>query len=562
MFHNDVLFGCLPLLMEKINKLFDEVKDIDECYEKYRAYTLQTARMETEVRNIEEEVERIDLEGLKTEIKKTEEEYQKSFADIDRLALNNLECYSLSDMRTVLSRVDELDVLKAKTLAFFESLFYTASLGYEDAKRVLNLELVRKISKNTYNSKIIVFTVSKEAEELFGLLVEHPEIQRECYDLFKSRFSEDIQGVLPNELRLYQDEASLYFVFQSMSMSNWLDEFHREKDIDFLGLENFSHYKTLSHIVFKALRENLKAGVIKRSLSDEEVEENNAFFNGTDFYINSIPEWKLDVVMKEIIDMTRKQKNTEIEKVENGSEKIPPNISMDYKRFLSCFELLRRSKSKRYEKGARVVDRAILKLFDHKRYDVSVYNYFLAFADITHFMKICPGYTFATELYKRKENLFFEAVRESSRVKLGLEEPLMMLKLYFKEKHLDFIENLNLFVPMINQEFFEIQFFEFINEEVIEKIQGFKASKRYGNSDIASLIDYILDLSFHISAGAIKNLDRIKAYRMVLSMNKDEFLDYYANGKLQMPHSEILSLCCAAFRNPEDRDFLLNRISK
>ena len=46
---------------------------------------------------------------------------------------------------------------------------------------------------------------------------------------------------------------------------------------------------------------------------------------------------------------------------------------------------------------------------------------------------------------------------------MDIEEPLMMLKLYFKEKHLSFVENLRLFVPKISQEFFEIQFFELVN---------------------------------------------------------------------------------------------------
>ena len=77
---------------------------------------------------------------------------------------------------------------------------------------------------------------------------------------------------------------------------------------------------------------------------------------------------------------------------------------------------------------------------------------------------------------------------------MDIEEPLMMLKLCFKEKHVSFVENLRLFVPKINQEFFEIQFFELVNEGLMEKILGFRANMTCSTSDIVSLIDYIQSL--------------------------------------------------------------------
>lgn len=79
-------------------------------------------------------------------------------------------------------------------------------------------------------------------------------------------------------------------------------------------------------------------------------------------------------------------------------------------------------------------------------------------------------------------------------MRMDIEEPLMMLKLYFKEKHVSFVENLRLFVPKISQEFFEIQFFELVNEGLMEKILGFRANMTCSTSDIVSLIDYIRSL--------------------------------------------------------------------
>lgn len=546
--------------MERINKLFDEVRDIDRCWEEYKTYKSRISGLELEINDMDGELQGMDLRGLENEIRRVEDEYQKSFADIDRLALNMLECHKVSDMKMVVDKITDVDVIRSKALNFLGTLFYTTGLSRKDGEAVLGPGHGIG-TPDTASSQFVIFGVRKETEDLFGTLEKYPEIQRECYEQLRSALHEDIQGVLPSEVGLYQDEASLYLVFQNTRVRDLMDGFHKKK-ITHLGLESLPKYRIVSHVVLKELRENVKTSVVERGLSDEQVEENNRFFDGTDFYIHSVSEWKLDVVMREMIEMTRRRKQMDVEEVADASERMPPHVSTDYRRFLRCFEVFRTSKSRRHEKGARVVERAVLKLFDNRRYDPSVYNSFVEFADITHFLRTHPEYIQAQELSRRKEELFFEIARESSRMKLELDEPLMMLKLYVKEKHLEFTENLRQFVPRMNREFFEIQFFELMNEGLMERIAGTRTLKGSVISDLVSLIDYILDLSFHIAPGVIKNQDKLRSYRMVLGSNRNEVLEHYDRGKLSMSREELVSLCQLVFRNPEDRSLVLDRIGR
>lgn len=532
--------------MERINKLFDEIRDVEEHCDRYKAHKSEIAALETEISELQRELREIETKDLRNQIRRVEEEYQRSLADIDTFALNTLECHKISDLKMVLSRIKETEVVKTKSLKFLRSLFYVTGLSNDDVRSIVNLDY-----EICVDGRFAVFVIDKAVEEVFSLLAEYPEVQRGCYDLLISSFCEDTRGILPDEMRLYHDDASLCFIFQTQDAKDMVDGFHK-RNIRLLGMEKLSGYRIISHVVFKTLRENLRTEVVRRGLSDERIEENNVFFDKSDFYIHNITEWKVDTVMKEIIDMTRKMKDTRIEEVQDRSDKTPSNVSADYKKWLMCFEMFQKSKSRRYEKGMKVIDRAILKLLDRKRYEPSIYNCFVAFADIAHFLRAYPECGVGHELSRRKEELFFEIVREASRIRMDIGEPLMMLKLYFKEKHVDFVENLKLFIPRINQKFFEIQFFELLNEGLMDKILRFGMSKTHSASDFVSLIDYILDLCFHLPGEAIRSLDKLRSYRLVLSRGGHGLAESYSRGEIHIPYDEFVSLCSSIPKDPRD----------
>ncbi|AFN84016.1 hypothetical protein EROM_110340 [Encephalitozoon romaleae SJ-2008] len=537
--------------MEGIDNLFNEIRDAGEFYARYKSFLDKKAGLEKELDRIEEEIKRVDSMSLEREIKKTTNEYQGVLENIERLSLNSKECKTIEDLEVVFSKVSDTDVLMKKSLEFLK---HSAILKCIDPA----CEEVAKEQESENGDGLIRFEISKDIENLFQLSAKYTKIQERCYLSFRLIICESIQGAIPADIKVFQDDRSLFFVHKD---NDGEPSFHMLEEKVVVDLKEISRYKMMSHAIFGVLRDNLRKKVVEKNLTDEEVERNNLFFKDTEFYIHNVPEWKLDIVMKEIIEVTKGPRSMEAVETFETSDRMPKSVSASYKRFQGCFEMFRRLRSKRHEKGVKVINRAITKLFDPKRHEPSVYSYFLEFADITHFLRTYPGHPLTDELSKRKEELFFDVVKESSRVNVELVEPLVTLKLYFKEKHVEFSENMRLFVPVINRNLFEIQFFEMLDEGLMERIRGLKIAKRSTVENIILLIDYIFDLSFHLPTEAIGNQEKLRSYKQVLSLDRERLIKEYRDGKLCISDEEFVSLCSLAFREPEDKIFLLSKMS-
>ncbi|KAG5858667.1 hypothetical protein KMI_12g18300 [Encephalitozoon hellem] len=537
--------------MERIDSLFSEIRDVDECYARYQSFRDEKNKLEKELGRIEEEIKRVDSVSLEREIKKTTNEYQSVLEDIEVLSLNSKECRTIEDLEMVFSKILDMDVLLKKSLEFLK---HSATIRYLDQESEGKI----KGQEDEHESRFAWFEISKDVEMLFELSAKYARIQERCYLSFKLMVCENIQDLIPVDIKIFQDDRSLFFASERNR-----DELSAcilgEKAV--VDLKEILEYKMMSHAIFEVLRDNLRKRVVEKGLSDEEVERNNLFFKDTEFYVHNVPEWKLDVVMKEIIEMTKGPRSMDAVEIFEASDRMPRSVSASYKRFQGCFEVFRKLKSKRHEKGAKVINRAITKLFDPKRHEPSVYSYFVEFADITHFLRTYPGHPLTDELSKRKEELFFDIVKESSRVNVDLSEPLVTLKLYFKEKHVEFVDNMRLFVPLINRSLFEIQFFEILDEGLMERILGLRMAKKSTIKNIVLLIDYVLDLSFHLPMEAIGNKEKLRSYKQVLSLDKESLVKDYRNGKLCISDEEFVSLCSLAFRDLEDKAFLLGKTS-
>lgn len=534
--------------MEKIDKLFDEVRDAEECHSRWVSLKDEKAELEKEVRRLEAEARKVEAMNLEKEIEQAKEDYRCVLEDVERVSLSSMECGGIGDLEVVFSKIKDKDVLLEKSLGLLKRSVAvgTMSLGGPEAPRG---------SADGCSEDLVVLRMSKDVERILELGEGSPEMQKRCYDSFRSEFRETAFGVVPRDLRVFQDGRSVFLVFRGRG--GGLPPHGMGEDAVETGLEDLLKYKMVGHAVFEVLRDNLRMGVLERGLSDEEVEESNVLLKNTEFHIRNVPEWRLDVVMKEIIDMTKGPRSMEVEEC-GGDDRMPRAVSGSYKRFLGCFAVFGTLRSKRREKGEKVVNRAIGKLLDPKRYEPSVYSHFVGFADITHFLRAYPEHALGDELSRRKEELFFDAVRESAQVNVDLGEPLVTLKLYFKQKHVDFVENLELFVPRTNRNLFEIQFFEMVDDGLMERVQGLRAPRSSTVQNVVSLIDYVLDLAFHLPAGAIRNQDRLRSYRQILSLERNDVVRSYRSGKLVVSQEEFVILCSLAFRDPEDRRLLLD----
>jgi hypothetical protein len=532
--------------MERIAELYDGVKDVEEYHRQMEDKALEIAKLQSEVERLVHELEMLRNHRISDEIEVAEEEYEACLREIDRMTLHTAECHNMDELRRAFSRIPEPEVLLTKSTSLLRTLFYPSCVARESAQEALG-------AYGYGSSEVVVLKINREAEELLEFLMKHPEIFRKSYDVLKAELSEEMDGVIPVEVQTYEDEMAIYLVFQSKKERDALNEIQL-RELRKVG--RLSSHKMISHIVADVLKDNLRSELIRRELSDEDVEKNNERLDGTDLFIANTKEWRLDVIMKAIIDQTRKPKDVTVQESATRADNLPPKLSVDYLEFLRALNLFKGVQSKRMEKARRVVERAAAKAFDKRRCEASVHNYFVQFADISHLLRTCPEYSSMEELVRAKEDLFHLIVRGSSRIRIGLDEPLMMLKLYLKEQHFDFMENVTSFVPKVNQILFEAQFFELLIEEFCSKLLGLRRLSKGLRTSLGLAAGYMLDLSFHLPSGALKGKERLLEIRMLLESNVNEILDSYRSGKLHMEWNELMKFCAVILGDPKDVDYL------
>jgi hypothetical protein len=542
--------------MERISKLYDKVKDVEDCHRQMEDKMLAVARIQSEVERLTHELEVLENHRISEEIEAVEEEYEGCLREIDTLTFYSSECQNLDELRRMFSRVPEPEVLSAKSLSFLKTLLYPSYVSCDSVKDVL------KPGNQFYRhgaNEVVILKINKEIEELLRFLATYPGVSRESYDALKTSLSEELDGAIPAELLMYEDAESICLVFQSRSRKDVSGEvqLHGLRRVERAGV-----FSLTSHALSDVLRSNLRLGLMERGLSSEDIERNNEWFDGTDFYIADAREWRLDVIMKAIIDQTRKPKDMHVQKASSVEDNMPAGLSVDYLRLAGALDLLGTAESRRVEKARMVVKRAVVKMFGRHRYEASIHNHFVQFADLSHFLKTHPEYSSVEELARSKEDLFYRIVKESSRIRVSLREPVMVLKLYFKELHFDFMENVALFVPRVNQILFEAQMFELLIEEFSGELLGLKRLSGELRSNLGAVAEYILDLSFHLPSGAVMHKKKLAEIKILLESSINEVLDLYKGGRLQMSWEDLVALCTVVFEDPKDVGYLIKRAGK
>lgn len=545
--------------MENINKLYDEIKTVNDLQREYAKTSKDIIETQNELESLVKELNKIDLDQLHNKIVATEEEYYVCLRELDKLSAYTTECYKLQELQNAFTKIENMEILKQKSISFARSLIYPMYINTKKLCHSLNIDYSQCISENPEIKCFVVLKMSLETEEFIEFLNDYPEISQNCYKEILKNLTTEIKGILPLELKVYSDNSYLYFIFATSQVKEKEDNINFEF-LSYLGIDNLKQYKNITFVLFDILKNNLKEAIIEKGLDDKALENNNECFDKTIFYVNNLEEWKMDIVMKEIIEMTRKPKDTRIEQTSLNSDKMPPHISADYLKFLNYLTLFLAVKSKRKEKAIKIVDRAIIKLFDKKRFEENVYNNFVLFADVTCFIKSNSEYKGMSELSKKRDELFLKIVDNSTFISVSLEEPLMMLKLYLKEKHFDFMENVKLFVPKINHISFEIQFFETINNNLMRKILELKNIDSGIIYNLIDLIEYIFTMMFHLPPDSISNKSKLNSYKIILESRPDQVSRLYHAKKLNLFTEEIRMLCGVVFSKSDYLDILLDEI--
>ncbi|KAM0671709.1 hypothetical protein OCOL_001150 [Ordospora colligata] len=527
--------------MERIAKDFEKIRCFEEWVVKYKQCKEKIAEVEEEIKKMEDELSASSTQDIQDKIEETRMQYDAVLREIEIFRLESSDCTDISELRNVFLKVKDIEILKRKFIDFLKELVEYKVMPADEIKHSREELACEDLIED---GKKRIIAVSQEVEQVFLIASEHHEVTTVCREVLKSLFCKYARETLPIDMNVFESNDKLYFVCHIHNATDGTNNIPELLcNASQKNIRDVKEFTEIFNAIIGCFKENLRAMVIQKMLSDEEVSVNNRLFEGTDAYIQNCSEWRLDIVMREIIDITKSNPGEDVVEVENVSERLPKHISLRYKRFVDCFEMFRSSRSKRHDKGTKVVDRAIMKMFDVKYDNKYMQQMFCEFADMSHFVRTYPNHSLCEELMKRKEEMFFWIVKDASRVKISLEDPVISMKMHFREKYVDFMENVSMFVPKINKSLFEIQFFETLNSCMMAKIVELGPVSGKTRRSVAELIEYVLDFCFHLPAGVVMNRKKLKMYGLALSLGKEELLRQYEQGSVNISEGELDKLC-------------------
>lgn len=362
------------------------------------------------------------------------------------------------------------------------------------------------------------------------------------------------------------------------------------KNIHYVDKEYLHNLNNVIDIFYEIFKENLCFKLLRCQVNEEEIVESNNFFRDTEYFITNIEEWKLDCAMKEIILLSKTERSNNVinsEKIKkeileyrsNNKNKcdkkhfhmgalsnnlnedlIPRFFSEEFYRFLLCINIYDHCESKRLDKANKIIERAVLKMFSVNKDGNDISWYFILFSDISTFIRIFPGIKITGTLIDIREHVFCKISRMSTELTKSLNESLLLLKVYFKEKHYDYMNLVRNFVPKRISISFEINFFNLLYSNILDSILCIKFVDNEKIDDLCKLFNYILNLSFHVPKGCIENYNRVKFYEVIFSSGLDEIISLYENGSIEVGNDEMIKLVSILFKRSKIRDDFIDSL--
>ncbi|EOB11618.1 hypothetical protein NBO_1012gi001, partial [Nosema bombycis CQ1] len=389
--------------MNKINEMFEKIKNLEEVLTEYNTSKNKIEYLEKEISNLKNKKFEEEKQNVKTKIYKIEEDLIKVNEEIRKIDLYSKECYTLSDIKMLLDFVKEEEILTKKVLGYLDSLIL---LIYLEPKTV------NDFFKNTPKIEgraVKTLKINLDLDEFMRIIRKNEKLFFICENAIRKKLSEDMKKFTVPRINCYVDEKNLYILY--------LIPVNEEPTEDcFFGVYKFVEVDFINNLTFtieifnEIFKRNLCRLLLDFDLSSNDLITTNSFLSQTEFYITDIEEWKLDCAMKEIINLSRKERKWETvcwlketsligkegdsvdgkvdgdskepNKVNNDNidnydnidhpllldlskpEFLPKEISINFYKILLCIKIITLCKSKRIKKAEQFVERALLKMMN------------------------------------------------------------------------------------------------------------------------------------------------------------------------------------------------------
>ncbi|KAK6090844.1 hypothetical protein P3W45_000089 [Vairimorpha bombi] len=548
-------------MIQEINNLYTSIQDLEKVLTEYTKSKTDIRTCEMEIDKLESIINCTPTNKLKSRIQSLEEDHKKVLNDIKKIDMCSKECYKISEIRAMFEFIFEKDVLLDKSLNFLNSLIYDMMISKEDFVKYFNPQNYEDFPIKDGFYKII--KISNDLNDLFNILKNEDRLPifRKCYSNLKDILEDELGNVLIDDVIMYYDMSHVYLIY-------WIDY----QDTDFYESQYFtsmsytrrdylSNMKNIASIFYEIFKNNLNYKLLKNETTDKNIRNTNDFLINTEFYITNIDEWKLDCVMKEVIIISKSRKSREY--IKSSDERIslfiskidkkfvPENISEEFFRFLLCMNVFNTVKSKRLEKAIKIIERALFKMMNNE-------DIFVSFSDITLSLRIFPDLSVNFQLSNLREHLYDEITRKAAELTKNLQESPLMLKVYFKGKHFDFVESLKKFVPKNSQISFEINFFNLLYTNVIDNILCMKFISNDKITDLSDLLKYLIDMSFNISKECINIFDKMNSVYLIFKNDLDDVIDMHKKGKIILRNEDLINLVSLIYKDSKKRSIFIS----
>lgn len=534
--------------MDEIKQLYEEIKDLKEIILNYNENKNFVNKIALEIDQMKEERQKIDLLSLKQKISQLEREYGDVFREIDCFNMLSSVCLSIKDIKDLFKKIEDDDVCKAKCLEYLRNLIVSYTIS--------NSQMQKHFSFQDEDEFYRIVKVNRDIEDLLKLAKSKPfsgEIKHEIKRMIKI----EIESSIPSEIKVYFGGGYIYMIYPISGES-------KNEDIVLESIDKRTWNEAISlcplflNILLQCGKENLSLRTIKDELQKIDIEENNSAFKDTNLYIENVDEWILDLVVKNIIDISsNKDKFTEFSEIHDNISGL--NISVSYDGIRKSLQILKNLNSTRMEKALVVIRKSLIKFFNISECSDKK-DLFVFYSDITHCLKkINIGET--QDLEKLRENSFYEIIKRFSTIQLDLSQPVLVLKAQIKCMHFDFTESVYLFVAGKNQLLFYLQFFENLYSNFIAFCLKPKKYQISEKNNLYEISGYLLELSYDLESQDILNYNKVDDINKILALDIETVISNFKNNQYHLAKTEFRTLLRMFFDSSRCRDdFLMNDI--
>lgn len=541
----------------EIKKLSEELRDFKQERNIYKVTESKLRKMAEEVEILRNRRKEIDLQSVKDEIRNLEREYERICLEIECLTMKEKECLSIRDLEMVYKNISDDNICMEKAFKYLETLIITNEVNVENINNGFRL-------CESEEGTILVIKISCDVEGILRLSKKKSFFSKILLE-WRSLVKRELEESVAQNCSFYKSENHFYIVVRENIESNRsesnMEGIYFEKvckiDVRTMAEEMGNAWNT----IFLVLKDNLGKKMIRNRYEIEKIRENNNVFRNSEWYIEDLDEWILDVVMKNILRIPLKN-NTEDEWKEKNNQKV---YSESYEQLIGCLSLFGQIRSNRMSKAR---DKIKSVIFDYFKRECTLFpeQIFSRYAELFDFIKNEKGIRYLGELENGKEledekyNIFCKILKKATYIDADLSKAPLVVKSELRTLLYDFTENINKFVESSERKEFITGFFRELYANLFELALKPKKYTIQEKNCFCDVVKYAIDLSYENNLRNLEEYDKLSQCLRTINTCIEDIGNIYTKELTKLSKYELRTIIRMFFDKDEKRDELLDKI--